>query len=62
MSAPGRRSRHPFRGFTWFDLAVPTGSRTHPWLHSTIPSGFGRKKLTQARLDSRNIFSFEDSI
>ena len=24
-------------------LAVPTGSRTHPWLSAAIPSGFERE-------------------
>ena len=33
-------------GSRW-DTALPTGSRTHPWLHSAIPSGFRSKKLTR---------------
>src|SRR5690349_17894963 len=41
--------RHPLRGFTWFDLALPTGSRTHPWLYAVIPSGFGLQRLTCTR-------------
>jgi hypothetical protein len=55
VSALSRRSRacrHLLRGFTSFDLALPTGSWTHPWLDSAIPSGFWSKKLTRT-LESR---------
>jgi hypothetical protein len=38
----GTNDRHPLRGFA-APIALPTGSRTHPWLYSGIPSGFNRK-------------------
>src|SRR5207247_1806061 len=50
------RSRHPLRGLRRLSYHVSTGSRTHPWLYSGIPSGIQPQKLTSP--DCENIVDF----
>src|SRR5881396_231873 len=40
--------RHPLRGFGGLISFRSTGSRTHPWLYSGIPSGFNRRDLQKS--------------